>query len=606
MSELHGDRKKEAFRLFESGQYQESLLLCTALLDEEKDPAIEILAATNLYNAGRLEDAEVFFRDLARKMPESSYVHSYLAKVLEARGDEGAIAEYATAVHLDPSNQDALRSYAEYLIARHDYRGALPVLRRLLQAGTNPADRKNLMRALIETGEPGEALATHAAQNDPDLSHEYLDALIRSGNYQEASESGLRLYRETGDPEIQRTYLEALSRYDLPAALDSYAGYVAETGDLPHSGTICDYILLLKTENRFSEALVLTRKLLSGNHGLAAGRLLECEILAELGDTPHALAAYENLIRDELAARNDPGALSRIISRYRRFLADAVPREDARQRFLDLVSKDVNAESLLETARFFADRGDEDEARSWYYRAYRADFLLGGPAYARFLSAHGDDRECEKVMLYILGNVRKGADLNRIAAVIVDEGCRMYRYRRLMEQLIQKLSDRRTMLDTDGLERLSIAFFIMATNALEEADYAGCKYCCLCGMDTLPHHSRTIQLEDYLGLIRECKNQSVADRPIMHTVQAKKRIQKIPEARVITDQLGLSVQEEKIIAFLRSHRKATERDLRTLLGTRRVAGMVNQIIRKATNEGLPLIEKKGVGEDGEIYEYTGT
>lgn len=606
MSDLPETQKKEAFRLFENGQYQESLLLCTALLDTGKDPAVEILAATNLYNAGRLEDAEVFFRDLARKMPESSYVHSYLAKVLEARGDEGAIAEYATAVHLDPSNQDALRSYAEYLVARRDFRGALPVLRRLMQAGTSPADRKNLMRALIETGEPGEALATHAAHNDPDLSHEYLEALAGSGNYREASESGLRLFRETGDPEIRRMYLEALARYDRSAAIDAYAGYTAEAGDTPHPGTLCDYILLLKAEKRYGEALALTRNLLATDRGFAAGRLLECEILAELGTIPAALAAYESLVRDELGARSDPVALSRIICRYRRFIAGALPPEDAKRRFLDLVSKDVSVAGLLETARFFEDLGDGTEARSWYYRAYRADFLAGGPAYARFLSADGDDRECEKVLLYILSNVRKGSDLIRVAAVIVDNDSRMYRFRRLMEQLIQKLSDRRATLDSEGLELLSIAFFIMATNALEEADYAGCKYCCLCGMDVMPHHSRTIRLEDYLRLIHDCKEQSVADRPVMHTVQAKKRTQKIPQEQVITDQLGLSEQEQKIVAFLRSHRKASEMDLRTLLGTRRVVGMVNRIIQKAAANGLSLIGKKGVGDDGEIYEYTGT
>jgi len=58
-------------------------------------------------------------------MPDSSYVHSYLGKILEERGDERAIAEYATAVHLDPTNQDALRSYAGYFLSRQDYRGAL-------------------------------------------------------------------------------------------------------------------------------------------------------------------------------------------------------------------------------------------------------------------------------------------------------------------------------------------------------------------------------------------------------------------------------------------------------------------------------------------------
>ena len=129
---------------------------------EEKDPAVEVLAATNLYTTGKLEDADVFFRDLALRMPGSSYVHSYLAKVLEARGDDGAIAEYATAVHLDPTNQDALRSYAGYLLSRQDFRSALPVLRLLVRLTKKPGDVRNLMRALIETGRADEAVAAHA------------------------------------------------------------------------------------------------------------------------------------------------------------------------------------------------------------------------------------------------------------------------------------------------------------------------------------------------------------------------------------------------------------------------------------------------------------
>jgi hypothetical protein len=34
--------------------------------------------------------------------------------------------------------------------------------------------------------------------------------------------------------------------------------------------------------------------------------------------------------------------------------------------------------------------------------------------------------------------------------------------------------------------------------------------------------------------------------------------------------------------------------------------MVNKLIQKAASQGLSIIEKKGVGEDGEVYEYTGT
>ncbi|MCK7507995.1 MAG: hypothetical protein MZV70_30680 [Desulfobacterales bacterium] len=44
-----------------------------------------------------------------------------------------------------------------------------------------------------------------------------------------------------------------------------------------------------------------------------------------------------------------------------------------------------------------------------------------GSAYAQFLDAHGEERECEKVMLYILSNVKKSTDLDRVAAVIVDK-----------------------------------------------------------------------------------------------------------------------------------------------------------------------------------------
>jgi hypothetical protein len=148
-----------------------------------------------------------------------------------------------------------------------------------------------------------------------------------------------------------------------------------------------------------------------------------------------------------------------------------------------------------------------------------------------------------------------------------------------------------------------MAFFISASNALEETDYPGCKYYCLCGMDVLPYHTTVIRPEDFLRLIRTCKEKSVADRPIMHTPARRKPAAQAPS---LTDQLGLDEQEQKIVLFLRSHRKATEMELRTLLCTRRVVGIVNRLVQKALREGVTLIEKKGVGEHGEIYEYTGT
>jgi predicted nucleotidyltransferase len=92
----------------------------------------------------------------------------------------------------------------------------------------------------------------------------------------------------------------------------------------------------------------------------------------------------------------------------------------------------------------------------------------------------------------------------------------------------------------------------------------------------------------------------------MNVPQTKKRAVAVAPAQMITERLGLTEQEKKIIEFLRSHRTANEMDLRKMLGTRRVVGIVNQLIQKAALQGMNLISKKGVGENGEVYEYTGT
>lgn len=595
------DLKKEAFRLFEEGKYQESLQICTGLPSADRDAAVEVLVATNLYYTGKPDDAEVCFRDLLQKMPDSSYVHSYLGKILEERGDEGAIAEYATAVHLDPTNQDALRSYAEYLLIQRDYRGALPVLRRLVQIVKKPGDVQNLMRAFIEIGNAEEALALHAASGgESDKTHEYIDALAKTRNYQQAAESACRIYRETKDPTVLRKYLDYLSRYDVPASLAAYATH-AHNG--PDCDILFDYILLLKSAGDYNRALDEAEILLSRSQDPVYW-MVRADLLAALGRHDKALASYEQLVRDELGSKNDLDTLSLVIGKYRRYLMTQLPAASATERFLSLVSRDVNVASLLETARLYEDLNNETEARAWYYRAYRTDYLAGGLAYARFLSAHGEDRECEKVMLYILSNVKKGGDLVHVASVILDELGGMFRLKRLMDQLVKRLEERRATLDSRGLELFAMAFFITASNALEEADYMGCKYHCLCGMDVMPAHTTLIQPEDFLRLIRACKEKSVADRPIMNTPQVNRK--PAAPAPSVIDQLDLDEQEQKIVLFLRSHRKATEMELRTLLGTRRVVGIVNRLVQKAARKGIHLIEKKGVGENGEIYEYTGT
>jgi tetratricopeptide (TPR) repeat protein len=594
-------QKEEAFRLFEEERYQESLRLCTTLSTQEKDPALDVLTATNLFYLGRIDDAEVSFRDLALKMPDSSYVHSYLGKVLEARQDEGAVAEYASAVHLDPENQDALRSYAGYLVAQRDFYAALPALRSLVRLSKSMGDIQALMRTFIEIGEAEEALALHASCHGTGTTLEYIDALAQTGNYELAAESACRSYRQTKDPAVLRKYLDALTHYDIPAATEGYATCIRDGCD---SGILYDYLQLLKNGGEYQRALEITGKLLAIS-GEPIYRLAKCELLTALGQDTQALAAYEQLVRDEMG-RNDPGKLALILPRYHAYLTTHCPEGTALNRFLGVVSKDLTIMGMVETARFYEEVKNLPEAQAWYYRAYRADFLTGGIAYAQYLATGKDDRECEKVMLYILSNIRKRADLTRVAAVVVDERYEMFRLKRLMDQLVKRLEEQRATLTSEGLELLAVAFFITASHALEEKDYAAAKYYCLCGMDVMPAHTRAIQLEDYLMLIRTCKVQAVADRPVMHALRARKAVAAAEPVQALTDTLGLSEQEQKIIGFLRSHRKATEMDLRTVLGTRRVAGIVNRLIQKTSAQGIDLISKKGIGQDGEVYEYTGT
>ena len=597
------DEKKEAFRLFEEGRYPESLQVCTRLLASEKDQAVEVLLATNLFSIGRLEDAEACFRDLREKMPDSSYVHSYLAKVLEAHGDDGANAEYAAAVHLDPTNQDALRSYAGYLISHKDCRGALPVLRRLVSLGRKEEDARNLIRTLVEAGKPSEALAAHQTLLDGQArGPEYLDALILSADFRAAAASALEAYNQCRDPALLKKYLAALSRYDAPASLDSYERHARDGAD---SEILADYILLLAASGQYRKALE-TCTLLLRQSDAPKYRFLACDLNAEYGDPVTALGMYERLIADELKGKEDLGLLIRVMGSYRALLLKSMTAEKALARFLTVVASDPNIASLLETARFYADLKNMPEARSWYYRAYRADFLNGGLEYARFLASSGELRECEKVMLYILNNVKRSPDLHRVAAVVVDDAYRMHRMRRLMDNLISRLDERRMSLNTDGLELLAVAFLIAARRALEDSDYAGCKRLCLKGIDVLPVPAGMIRLEDFLMLIKDCKEHTIADRPVMDRQVAVQKSPEVPVIQQIRSELDLDEPEQKIVEFLRSHKRATEIELRKALATRRIVGIVNRLIRKATEKNMTLIVKKGVGEDGEVYEYAGT
>ena len=69
-------------------------------------------------SVAKYDIAESLLRSLIRIMPGSSYVHSYLGDVLLAVGNDGAEAEFAKAITLDPENLPAVRQYSELVIER--------------------------------------------------------------------------------------------------------------------------------------------------------------------------------------------------------------------------------------------------------------------------------------------------------------------------------------------------------------------------------------------------------------------------------------------------------------------------------------------------------
>jgi tetratricopeptide (TPR) repeat protein len=322
------------------------------------------------------------------------------------------------------------------------------------------------------------------------------------------------------------------------------------------------------------------------------------------GEREKALGCFEYLIKEALANLDDPVFLSDLLAAFREYLLTYYPVRDSVTRFLLAVSGTPHVVCLLSTARLYEDIGDLSEAQSCYYRAYRSDYLSGGMAYARFLAGQNDRRECEKVLLYILNNVKKTRDLESVAAFILDEEWRLFAQRRLLERLVRVLESHIPTLGSAGFEYLSVAYLLSASDALKERDYRNCKEYCLRGLDIVPSLSSHIHPEDFIEMIRTCKDQTLSDIPVME----QRKVDSLKDEREEALQKFIDScdeQERIIIEFLRTHREANEMDLRQLLNTRRVVGIMNRIMQRCASSGFAVIVKKGSGQGGEIYAYNG-
>ncbi|MDH7509588.1 MAG: hypothetical protein QHH04_00900 [Methanolinea sp.] len=598
------DQKKAAFTLFERGEYEQSYALCRELRQLDNDPSISVLCAANLFHMGRLEEAEAFFRDLSHSLPGTSHVHSYLGRILELKGDDGALAEYARAVALDPGNLEALRSFASFVLKSGDPKKAVPVFSHLYSHSRRADDARLLARALLLSGRPSEALEVweHVPGGRLDADEDYIAILSACGRFGQVAESAMQLFGKTKNPLFARRYLEALSRVDRQRAREEYPRLMELTGDREIR---YGYVLFQKEEGNFSQALAGLSPLLSGERTEGKYFLLECELLSLLQRKEDAAERYRDLLDRELDSMADPAFIQELLSRFRTFLQTHYPFREAESILLASLSARTDPFSLLAVARFYEDAGDRGEARSWYYRAYRSDSMQGGPPYAWFCYRNGDMRECEKVMIYVVGSARKVQDLLRVADSFLQDKEALFRMPRLLERLKARLEEVSEILPSRGMEILAAVYLLWGAVSLEKGDSLSCKRSCLAGLDVIPQDAGSIRAGDFLALLEKCKKMSLSEIPVLFRPERGGPGLPEPHDTSLLD-LDLDENERKVLELLRTRHQATEMELRTLLGSRRVAGIINRIMQKASSKGLVVIEKKGVGKDGEIYAYRNT
>ncbi|MDV0444429.1 hypothetical protein [Methanorbis rubei] len=600
----------DAMKLFNAGKFADVI----SLVSGTSDPALLLLAARSYTETGQYDTAGYLLCDLIQGMPASSYLHSYLADVMEKTGDEHAVSEYATALILDPENRPALRSYARLLLARSDLRGAIPSLRSLVRFGSDPADIRLLMKTLTEVGEPGEAAALHVQNfGEDEFSPEYVEALLAAKEYQKAMSVALRGWNTVREVVYLRLDLEALAALDPEAAesayrsaLDSFEEEQLEDDDVAQIRF--SFVLLEKLLGHY-DAARYELGILVKNRSDPVYRLLEAELAARTSHADEANAIYRQLIAEQCGKDSevaDPAMQELVINRFKVFLDAVRSKEEVAGIISVLLSSYPTAVCLTQIGAAYEDARACTQARDWYYRAYRADYIHGGISYAGFLKRLGEDRECETVIRYILTNVTRAADVELVAGEVLNGKEAMYRIPKVMEQVLTRLTSVLEKLSSNGREMLAVGLLYAAGDALERQDYEECKWHCLLGLDVMPCYPAVIKVEDFMQLLSQAKGRALAERPVLleknsWLVDAADVSEPEPAANL----LDLDEREQQVVAFLREHREATEMDLRSVLGTRRVTGIVNGILAKASEKGVKILEKRGVGDRGEIYGYTG-
>lgn len=673
-----------AMELFNAGKYEEVINFAAGTTD----PALMLLVARSYAATQQYDIAESLLSSLIRIMPSSSYLHSYLGDVLSASDKAGADleaeAEYAKALALDQENIAATKQYAKLLLKKGDLRGAIPALRALVRENDDAEDVRTLIKTLTNVGEPEEAVSLHLTHfSENTVSEEYIEALLDAGEYQTALNTSLRGWNETKNTAYLRLDLEALAAIDKDAAEKAYRSALdsfedADIADENVSSIRFSFVLLEKYLENYASAEFELSHLLTPESD-AMYHLLAAELASKKGDGERAAVMYRNLIESLMTKPEvDVETAELVIDRYIAFLSAVRSKEEVAGVISVVLSPYPVYISLAKIGEAYEAAGASMQAKDWFYRAYRANYLNGGLAYAGFLKRTDSTREADTVLRYIFKSVREVADIEHAADVVLNGESGLFQLDKTRKLVAKTLASVSTSLTSKGREMLAAVYLYSALDALECSNYEDCKWFCLAGIDVLPCYPEKIHIQDFADILSRVKGRAVAERPVLQekvaevststgvsigasvgaSSNAGVSVGASSNARVnagasagaspnvgvnagasvntstsanlnanaafggarfaqdSSDEIEIEVSEDeilpnlddrerKLLAFLREHGEATEMDLRNILDTRRVAGIVNTLLSKTMNLGVSLLEKRGNGERGEIYGYIG-
>jgi len=599
-----------AMALFDAGQYDEVLTLASGTTD----PALMLLAARSYLATGKYEIAETLLRSLISIMPSSSYLHSYLGEVLRKAGKDGATEEFAKALLIDTDNKSAVRNYAELLIKADDIRGAIPAFRFLVRADGKPEDVELLERLLTKVGEPEEAVNIHNQYlGEETINISYIETLFEAGEYQSSLNLALKGWRKTGDTAYLRLDLEALAKLDPVAAEKAYKSALdnfedEKIDDENVTSIRFSYVLLEKLLGNYAIAKSEMEQFLTPDSDIFY-HLIAAELESRLGNGEKANSIYRTLLSRILSAEIiDWDNAATVIDRFNAFLSAVHTKEEVAGIISVVLSPYHSAVSLAKIGEAYENAGSVIQAKDWFYRSYREDPIDGGLSYAGFLKRGGAVRDAETVVRYVFSTASTITEIEHAATEILNGNAELYRIDKCRELVQKKLAKNTDKLTSAGREMLASLYLFSATSALEERDYEACKWYCLSGIDVLPCYPEKLHLQDFMDLLVRAKGRSLYERPVL--------IEKIPVSSQDDDEEedeeennallpDLDEREKKIISFLKEHKEATEMDLRSVLETRRVTGIVNNLIEKTQKLGVTLIEKRGMSDRGEVYGYVG-